>query len=102
MTGTVRRTSAAGLLLLVAAWATACAPPCSRVCRQVRACDLPTADQLTQSECEEACTRQQAYYDDLGDPERIEAFRDHRQCVVAATCDELRDGACYDERLFPH
>jgi hypothetical protein len=87
-------------LLLVFVGLSACyTPSCEMVCRHLRSCDLDP--RLTQDECELACDAQAATYEDLDD-DRVEALKDHRRCVSAATCDELADGACYDPSIFPY
>lgn len=84
--------------VLASLGAAGCAPDCERVCRKVRDCDV--ADRLAQSECEESCTRTRLRYQDWDDKNLLEDFAAHRRCIVQATCDELEEGACYDEDLF--
>lgn len=93
--GTVRRSS---LLLLAAIAAQACTPTCDQVCAKVISCG--TVDALNQYECEETCDRQQVGYEVDKDKTLQRAFAEHRQCIGAATCDEIEAGLCYDERLF--
>jgi len=86
---------AAALTALVA---TACAPSCDSVCNKLIRCDV--VDNLNPLECEESCARQDAQYE-LEDDKTLErAFADHRRCIGSSTCDELEDGACYEEELF--
>lgn len=86
-------------LLVTAGLLTACAPRCERVCSKVRDCDI--SPRLNQVECVESCERQSALYDQRDDDERKEAFAAHRRCIVQASCDEIDDGVCYDEAIYP-
>lgn len=87
------------LAALVAVAATGCAPSCDSVCDKLIECG--TADGLNEAECVETCSRQQLLYDLDNDRTLEQAFADHRRCIGQATCDEIDDGVCYDEDLFP-
>ena len=76
-----------------------CAPSCEHTCRKVLACDLGT-ERIAQQECVDSCEAQDALYQSWDDEEKIDAFDDHRRCLVQSSCDEIADGACYDEDLF--
>ncbi len=93
---------AIGALVAVAG---GCAPSCERTCRQLLDCDVALdAQTVALDQCEEQCVRTDALYESWeedGDTKRV-AFDDHRRCIVDATCDELADGACYEEALFPY
>ena len=88
-----------GTLLCASLLASACAPNCERVCNKARRCDL--APRLSQAECVESCDRQRLYYDIQDDKARLEAFAAHRRCIANASCEEIQDGVCYDEQIFP-
>jgi hypothetical protein len=80
-----------------------CAPTCEQTCRHVLACGADLgSERVAQAECEDQCAREDALYAAWEDQEKMDAFDDHRRCVVGATCEELVDGACYDPLLFPY
>lgn len=90
------RSLSAGLAFVALA---ACDPPCERVCHKVRDCDV--SPRLSQTECEEACTRQDALYEVWEDDVKIEAFKAHKRCIVQASCDEILADDCYDAEIYP-
>lgn len=83
---------------LSAALLSGCAPGCEQTCRKLIRCEL--ADNVAQLECEESCTRQDAQYELEEDDASAKAFREHRRCIGASTCEEIEDGECYDEDVF--
>lgn len=88
------------VLAAVAAWAAGCAPTCGATCRKLLFdCDLDT-QRVALEECEQSCALQDALYQDWENDELRERLRDHRRCIGRATCEEIADGECYDERLF--
>jgi hypothetical protein len=90
-------------LAVLAVFAAACAPPCERVCRKVLFdCEL-SSERVALDECIDSCSRQEDLYIAWNNDELQTLHREHRRCVVAASCEELADGACYEgyEELFP-
>ncbi len=77
---------------LIAVGATACDPPCSRVCTKLVECGLDTP-RLSKEECELACERQESLYDDWEDPDLRQAFKEYKQCAMDETCSSIEDGA---------
>jgi hypothetical protein len=77
-----------------------CEPTCQIACRRFLDCDLETPG-VTLDECEASCVFQEdkleAEEDDVG----RQRFSDHKRCVARSSCEEVADGACYDEELFP-
>jgi len=85
---------------LLASLSSGCAPSCDRVCDKVIACGLDSP-RTSQDACVEDCDRQAALYDEWWDDQvKVDAFKEHKRCVMDATCDELAAGACYDPLLF--
>ncbi len=80
-------------------------PTCRSLCRKITRCDeIEAADYITTEECRDLCEIQEAYYDSLEDDEEtvtdFEAWNSYKWCTVTETCENLADGACYDEDLF--
>jgi hypothetical protein len=80
-------------------------PTCRSVCRKLARCDeVQAADYITTDECRDLCEVQDVYYERLEDDEELvenlEAWNSYKWCVVSETCEEVADGACYDEALF--
>ena len=78
-----------------------CAPTCDQVCRKTLFdCDLST-ERVALATCVDACDRQKTLYEDLWEDEQLAvAFDDHRRCLMRESCDEIADGACYDDAIF--
>ena len=91
--------AALGVLLLGVA---ACDPPCQRTCRKVLECGNLQTDRLALEACEQDCERQEQLYDDWEDEAKQDLFKDHKRCLLDATCDEIADGECFVgyEELF--
>ena len=85
-------------LVLAGTALSGCAPSCEATCRKLIRCEL--ADNVGALECEESCSRQDAQYELEEDDAAAKAFRQHRRCIAGSTCDEIEDGACYDEDVF--
>ncbi|HHO53215.1 MAG TPA: hypothetical protein ENK18_20655 [Deltaproteobacteria bacterium] len=80
----------------------ACTPPCQQVCRKVLFdCQLDS-ERVALLECEQSCDRQETLYRQWQDDEKLALFMEHRRCLARSTCEEIRDGLCYDgfEDLF--
>ncbi len=91
---------AAGLAALLLAQG--CAPSCERTCRKLLRCGNLESDRVSVQECEASCQSQISLYEGWQDERALDrAFDAHRTCLVRSTCDEIADGACYDERLYP-
>lgn len=97
--GSVRRSLSSVALTLVVLAVQGCTPSCDRVCEKVRDCGV--VPRLAQLECDESCERQLAEVKGLDDNATQEAFAAHRRCIMQATCDEIEEGVCYDETLYP-
>ena len=57
-------------------------------------------DGMNIDECTSACSAQQNTYEDWDDPEKENAFKDLKSCIVAEECDLLNEGVCYDEDVY--
>lgn len=77
-----------------------CPPTCGQLCGKFERCAL--TGEVRRAECEESCARELTAYRDDDDKTLLRRFDDHRRCVGGASCDELADGACYDEVLYPY
>lgn len=103
--GTVSRTESPlralgllGLLGLLAAGG--CVPTCQTTCEKALACGLDSP-RTSLDACVDDCERQRTLYKDWWeDGQKVEAFAEHRQCVMQATCAELDEGVCYDPELW--
>ena len=78
-----------------------CDPGCETTCRKVLKCDGLETSELTIGECTAECIRQTNAIDQAEDDELSDAFVAHKRCITSSSCDEILDGACYDEVLFP-
>jgi len=78
-----------------------CAPTCDQVCRKTLFdCELST-ERVALATCIDSCDRQLSLYQDRWqDEELVDAFAEHRRCLMRETCDDIADGLCYDERIF--
>lgn len=75
-----------------------CPPTCGEACYKLTQCGLnPDVGQL---ECETACRRELAAYQDDGNTAAETAFDAMRSCLGSSTCDEIELGECYDPALF--
>ncbi|MCB9666435.1 MAG: hypothetical protein H6732_20155 [Alphaproteobacteria bacterium] len=75
-----------------------CPPTCGEACAKLDRCGLN--DDVGQLECETACRRELAAYQDDGDTGREQAFDQQRWCIGQETCAVIEGGACYDDALF--
>jgi len=91
------RPSSVGRWLLTSTllWAVACDPPCKRTCRKVLDCGNLSSDRLAIDACEQDCNRQEELYDQWDDEEKQDLFKEHKRCLLDATCDEIAEGVCY-------
>lgn len=76
-----------------------CTPRCQDSCSKVLDCDLGST-RVARDECVLSCQIQQTTYREWDDEVKKQAFREHRRCIRASTCEEIAEGACYDEELF--
>ena len=88
------------LLLFSVLFLAACGSPCERTCDKVLACEGLSSDRVSEQDCEESCKRQEILYELWEDEQKIEAFEEHKRCLISSSCDEIADGVCYDEELF--
>ena len=56
--------------------------------------------QIALEECEASCVFQERLYDDTEDEARRDALTRHKRCLNRSRCDEIEEGACYDEDVF--
>jgi len=92
----LRSGSALALLLL----APACRPSCEEVCEKLLACEEVESPRVSETECEDSCTREEALYETWEDERLLDALYDEMECIADSTCAEVAGGACYDEALF--
>lgn len=85
-------------LLLLAL--TGCTPSCDQVCDRLTACEQLEPAGTYSAQCDISCRTQESLYESWDDTQLQAALDAHRVCVMDATCEELADGACYDEELF--
>ena len=93
------------LLLVLAplvAFASGCTPTCRQVCKQITQCEQ--IDDWTgghEDLCVENCLRQEAVYDAWDDTQLLDALDATKVCLMESTCEEVEDGRCYDQDLYP-
>jgi len=75
-----------------------CSSTCQSVCDKLLTCDALDVGDVGDKECELDCAVQESSYED--DVERAAAFDAYKECVLAASCEELIEGACHDEALY--
>lgn len=85
----------AALIVLIGA----CAPPCGQTCRKVLDCGLDS-ERVSFEECQLACEQQEALYASWENRELQAAFDDERRCIGQSSCEELADGACFNDELW--
>ena len=86
------------VLILVALWS--CSPTCERTCRKLLTCEGVEAPDMNIDECTSACSAQQNLYEEWDDPDKEQAFKDLKSCIVASECESVESGVCYDETVY--
>ena len=76
-----------------------CVPTCPETCKKVLDCGVET-ERVAEDECITACEVQQILYEQWEDEQKMEAFDDHKRCLMQSTCDEVAEGVCYDPVVF--
>lgn len=94
----MRRSSWLLPVVLASAIPAGCSPACDQTCNKILDCDL--SPRLSQQECVESCETQQSLYEAWGDDEKQKAFAEERACIRASSCDEIAEGACYDDEIW--
>jgi hypothetical protein len=69
------------------------------MCDKLIECSLDSP-RTSKAECEESCTTQLELYETWEDKDKLDAFDAERECIGSSTCDEIRDGVCYDDTVF--
>ena len=88
------------LLLVAASFAAGCAPTCADVCAKLESCELQP--EVSWLECRASCEKKYATYQPFDEDEATRAaFDAERECLGAATCDEIAAGECYDPATNP-
>ncbi len=87
-------------LLIVVSLMAGCHPTCTATCEALLACDEVESSRVSVDECEEMCLREENLYEDWEDTQALQAAYDARSCIVSSSCDEIVDGACYDESIY--
>ena len=77
-----------------------CHPTCAATCEVLLACDEVETSRVSADECEEMCVREQNLYEDWEDTQALQAAYDARSCIASSSCEEIADGACYDESIY--
>lgn len=78
---------------------TACDPSCERTCNKLLSCEGVETPRVSTEDCRLQCERQEQLYDTWDDQELKDAFREHKQCIVAEECSAIAGGTCTDELL---
>lgn len=88
-------------LLLLLLSVLGCAPTCDQVCRKTLFdCDLST-ERVALATCVDQCDRQEVLYEEWENDSLVQAFRDHRRCLMSESCEAIEAGECaQDDRLF--
>ena len=76
-----------------------CTPRCKESCVKVLDCGLDST-RVARDECVLSCQLEETLYREWEDKTKIKAFKAHKRCIRDSTCEEIADGACYDEELF--
>ena len=87
-------------MLLMLAVLFACAPTCERTCKKLLACEGIEAPHMNIDECTSACSAQQNLYEEWDDPDKEEAFKNLKSCIVSSECDGVESGVCYDDSVY--
>ena len=77
-----------------------CEPSCRSTCNALLECDSVESDQVTIDDCEASCEVQDKLYEDWEDQELVDAFVETKTCITSSTCEEIADGACYDDNVY--
>lgn len=86
---------------MVTAWfaSAGCTPRCQETCTKVLDCGLGST-RVAYDECVISCQRENDLYTRWEDEAKEQAWKEHKQCLGSATCDEIAAGVCYDDDLF--
>lgn len=95
----MRRSELVALILLAVSGLQACTPRCQEVCSKVLDCGIEST-RVARDQCIDSCRAEEILYDEWEDTEKQKAFKEHKRCLGSSTCEEIADGACYDELLF--
>lgn len=90
------------MLLLLITLLAACTPTCEQSCRKLLSCELDESPRTALEECQGACESQERLYESWEDDDpdnKVDRLHQQRQCIRAATCDEIAAGACFDPFL---
>jgi hypothetical protein len=88
--------------MLLALSLMACATTCEQACQKLTSCSELEVEGRYAEECAEVCSQQETLYDDWEDTQLADALQASKECVTEHTCEELDDGVCYDEELWPY
>ena len=89
--------------MLLALLLVGCDTSCERACKKLTSCAAELeVEGRYHEECAETCSQQERLYEDWEDTQLQDALAEARNCVADHTCDELAEGVCYDEELWPY
>lgn len=89
-------------LLLAFVSLSGCTPTCDQSCRKLVRCDVIDADAVTEDLCSEDCAQLEALYVAWDDQQLVDDLHASRECIDASTCEEIADGVCYEQDLYPY
>jgi hypothetical protein len=89
------------LLLATLALGQGCDTSCEAACDKLLSCEEVSTARLAPDDCESACLVQEKLYEDWDDVELRDGFTELKGCITGTACDELAEGACYEDELYP-
>lgn len=97
---TVRLLNLTLAVTLMVSLSSGCQTSCTTACEKALSCDLDSP-RVSFDACYDDCERERTLYSDWWENDEMsDNFDDHRNCIADSTCEELRDGVCYDDALF--
>ena len=78
-----------------------CDTSCEAACDKLLSCEEVSTARLAPDDCEAACMVQEKLYEDWEDAQLRESFADLKGCIAGAACEDLAEGVCYEDELYP-
>lgn len=78
-----------------------CTPTCDQTCQKLIRCDVIDADAVNEDVCEQDCANLENLYDYWDDQQLVSQMQETRRCIGESTCEDIADGVCYEQDLYP-
>ncbi|MCB9742595.1 MAG: hypothetical protein H6740_08350 [Alphaproteobacteria bacterium] len=89
------------LLLLALSALLGCTPTCDQTCRKLIRCEVIESSAVNEDLCSADCSSLENLYDYWDDQQLVNELQETRRCIGESTCEDIADGVCYEEDLYP-